>query len=73
MIRRLNDRDSLDGDTGRRVLERRLAETDEMIRLAERQCAEDPDSFASSLELRSFRNRREKILEELEEVRSRNG
>ena len=72
MIRKLDDRDATVA-TELRVLKRWLDETEEMIRLGEQLCAQEPESFAYVIQLKGLKNRREKILEELEEVRTRVG
>lgn len=71
MIRKADDRSTVNAAVELRVLERRLADTEEMIRQGERLCAKEPESRAYLLELKGFRNRRQKILDELRIVRSR--
>lgn len=71
MIRKADDEIAVDFAVEYRVLESRLADTEEMIRQSERLCAKSPESRAYMLQLQSFWNRHEKILNELRTVRSR--
>ncbi len=71
MIRNAHDQNPTDEATQERSLWRRLNETDEMVRLAERLCQNDPNSFAYQLQLRGLQAHRASLWEEL--CRFRNG